>query len=174
MIMKKAQQGFTFIELIVTLAVVSILAMVAIPNFTSMIRDNRMVAQINSFVSSLNIGRSEAVRRGVTVTVCRSTNGTACVNSGNWNQGWLVFTDPDVDGVIDAGEEVIQVQEALTGNTLTGGNQISFNSRGFARFGANDFTGTFMLCAPNYSAGKGIVISVTGRPNKPPAALICP
>lgn len=50
--------GFTLIELIITLSVASILLAIAAPSFTGMIKDNRLITQINDFSASLNLGRS--------------------------------------------------------------------------------------------------------------------
>ena len=86
--------GFTLIELMVTLGVAAILLSVGIPGFNGLIRDNRLTTDYNQFVSALNTARSEAVKRGVGVTTCkRNTAGTDCNNAGNWEDGWIIFTD---------------------------------------------------------------------------------
>ena len=87
--MKKMSKGFTLIELMISVVVASILLTVAVPNFFSMIQNNRMSATANSLVSALNFARSEAVRRGGTVRVCNTTNATTCANGVDW-VGWGV------------------------------------------------------------------------------------
>ena len=86
--------GFTLIELMVTLSVSVILLGIAYPSFTDTIRNNRIITRNNDLIAALNIARSEAAKRGVVTTVC-STNSaqTACDDSGDWNRGWMVFTD---------------------------------------------------------------------------------
>ena len=66
----KRKHGFTLLELLVTLAVASILLSVGVPSFRGVIMDNRMVRDSNQFVASVNLARSAAVRfqRNATIT----------------------------------------------------------------------------------------------------------
>jgi len=84
--------GFTMIELMVTLAVAAILVTVAVPSFQTMIESNALTSQINLFIGSLNAARSEAVKRGKQVTLCKSVNGSSCAGAG-YEAGWIVFVD---------------------------------------------------------------------------------
>ena len=65
----KVCRGFTLIELMVTIAVVAILTTVAVPGFRDLIRNNRVTTQTNEVVSALNFARTEAIKRGRSVTV---------------------------------------------------------------------------------------------------------
>lgn len=168
------QRGFTLIELIVTLVVASILLTMAVPGFTALIKNNRMTAQVNGLVVSLNLARSEAVKRGVSVTVCkRNSAGDDCNNAGDWQDGWIVFIDDDMDadhsetnvdgdGDVDTGEEILRVMPALAGgNTLAfGNNRVTFDSRGFSV----GFNGSFRLCDDRGAEdASGLIVSNTGR-----------
>ena len=88
--------GFTLIELMVTLAVLAVLAGIAAPSFMAMIRDNRITTQANNLVGSIQLARSEAAKRGVQITI-RHNGATA----NNWDNGWIVFTDWDADGAFN-------------------------------------------------------------------------
>lgn len=120
--MKKIN-GFTLVELMVTLAVAAILMTVAIPSFQNTIRMNRLSTQTSHIMTALNIARSEAIRRGVSVSVCSSLNSTACrsaATAGNWSGGWIVFSDINGDGDVDVDDGVLKVWNALSGAaTLT-------------------------------------------------------
>lgn len=129
------------IELMVTLAVAIILLAVGMPLFTSVAANNRAVAETNALVTAMNLARSEAVRRGTTVALCTNANplpvnSPACVTgSPNWSNGWFVFADDDADGVVDTGETVIRMWEALApGSTVTatGNAWVAFDFAGAA------------------------------------------
>lgn len=78
--------GFTLIELMVTVAVLVIVMMIGVPSIVQLKRNNELVTATNSIVTALNMAKSEAVKRGVDVSV----------NSigGDWANGWTV----DIDG----------------------------------------------------------------------------
>lgn len=116
--MNRNNYGFTLIELIVTLAVVSIVLVTGIPALTQMTDNNRLVSQINSIAGSLALARSEAIKSATTVTVCVSTNGAACDGAAaeNWENGWLVFTDSNRDNAINGSSDtLVRIQDKLNG-----------------------------------------------------------
>lgn len=75
-------RGFTLLELIITLAIIAIMAAWGIPSFRELVANNRMVTAANSFVMTFQIARSEAITRGRNVTIQRA--------AGGWNKGWSV------------------------------------------------------------------------------------
>ncbi|HDQ41681.1 MAG TPA: prepilin-type N-terminal cleavage/methylation domain-containing protein [Desulfonatronum sp.] len=85
------ESGVSIIEVLIVVAIAAILVGIAIPAFNLFIGNTRTSTIANEFVSALNLARSEAMKRGTNVTVCRSTNGTACAASGDWGQGWMVY-----------------------------------------------------------------------------------
>ncbi|MEX1080640.1 MAG: GspH/FimT family pseudopilin, partial [Halofilum sp. (in: g-proteobacteria)] len=131
--MKRAH-GFTLIELMVTLAIVAIVATVAVPAWSDFVRANRLAATTNEFVTAVNYTRSEAVRRNTDVSLCPSTDQTSCVgNSTDWSVGWIAFVGDDpsspgtvlrswagVDGTLDAsGDQVIFEGEGTAAAAVT-------------------------------------------------------
>ena len=58
-------RGFTLFELMITVAVAGVILTVGVPNFVGFMANNRAVNDTNDFVTSLNLGRSEAIRRGL-------------------------------------------------------------------------------------------------------------
>lgn len=117
------QRGFTLLELITTVTVAAILMTVAVPSFFNTMRNSRAAANANELVTALSIARSEAIRRGARVTVCRSSNGTTCsLGAGaSWASGWLVFVDtigsdtaaPNAD---PGATNILRVWPAVSGN----------------------------------------------------------
>ncbi len=165
--------GFTLIELIVTLAVAAILITVAGPNFLTFIQNNRLTTQANDMVGSLQLARSEAVKRNASTTapvrICGSNNPTAalpsCHTGTSWKSGWVVFLDNGTTANdVDSNDTILQQHEGLSGgNTLNRSssppNLISFIGTGFPLS-----TVTLALCDNrNESWGKEIIISTTGH-----------
>ena len=144
----KNNHGFTLIELLVTVAVLSILLLVGVPEYRRMTENNRQVAAINTMVGDLNLARTEAVKRGRTVTLCGSTDDASC-DTTNWESGWLVFVDANGDRVVDAGDILISRSTGLpTGLTLRG---IKFANADFIQYQPSggmvgDDDGTFVVC----------------------------
>jgi type IV fimbrial biogenesis protein FimT len=99
------QKGFTLVELLITMVVVSILLATAIPSFMQFIKNNRVTGQANSFVVSTHMARNEAVKRGAGTTLCAANaDMSGCSNDPNdWSTGWIVFSDLNRDGVLDSG-----------------------------------------------------------------------
>lgn len=137
--MQGQQTGVTLIELMVTLAVVVILATLATPSVKEMLDNNRLAALNNQIVSSLNYARSEAIKRNYPVTMCvRDGDGTGCADGGGFENGWIVFVDCNGDSTVDhtgcdfgagstnAAEPVLQdVAPDVNGITVTGSSSVS-------------------------------------------------
>jgi type IV fimbrial biogenesis protein FimT len=127
--MKRHRHGYTLIELMIAITLLSILVGLAVPTFREFTRNNSMVAAQNDLVTALNMARSEALRRNRAVSVCASADGTSCGDETNWNTGWIAFTDGSTPGVIDGTD--VSLQTWQTANT-----NVSFNSGGssFAQY----------------------------------------
>ena len=94
--------GFTLMELMVTLAVVGILISMAVPSFVNMVRDNRDIANTNQLSGVFRWARTEAIKQGNTITLCASTNQISCAAQTSWADGWIVFIDQNGDGAFDS------------------------------------------------------------------------
>jgi type IV fimbrial biogenesis protein FimT len=135
--------GFTMVELMMTIAIGSIVLMLAVPSFRYVTNSNRIAAEINGLLGDLQFARAEAIKEGRTVTVCVSSNGSNCLNPNPaaWQNGWIVFSDPAATGVPAVGS-VLRVQKPFSGtdtftaspNTLT---SVTFNREGYAAGTAN-------------------------------------
>lgn len=114
----RSQRGFTLVELMVTLAVAAILATLAVPAMQNFIAARTVQAQADELASALRLARSEALKRGVEVSVCaaKATDASACAGSSAWINGWVVFADRDHDGTVDKDDDtVIRVQSKAGG-----------------------------------------------------------
>lgn len=109
-------------ELLVTMLIAAVMVSLAVPGVTTVIKDNRAATQVNEFITAIHLARSEAIKRGQRVTLCKSSSGTACTLSDGWEKGWIVFADADADAVFDPGEELIRVHGELSGSTTLNGS----------------------------------------------------
>jgi type IV fimbrial biogenesis protein FimT len=97
--------GFTLIELMVTISIAAILAMLAAPSFKDFVIRNRSAALTNEFVGSTLRARTEAVSRNMCMSMCRSTNASgaapSCAGQGtSWEGGWIIFRNPGCDPTV--------------------------------------------------------------------------
>lgn len=161
----KSFTGLTLIELLVTIAIAAILLGVAIPNFQSFFINNRLVTSANDFVAALNTARSEAIRRGVSISLVKNS-----ATGGDWGSaGWSLFVDSDSDGTLDAGETVLKVGEALPSPLTLYANNNFTNFIRFKSTGETTNNGTFVFCYGGVlqeggeSRSRAIIVNSIGR-----------
>lgn len=175
----KKLKGFTLIELMVTVLIGVILLTIAAPSFMSTIERNRVTTQTNEFVTTFNLARLEAIKRGSPVSVCVSTDGASCAATGNWAGGWMIFSDRNGNGVVDgtncgpaaADDCVLRVWGALSNTNVDILNQIvTYNPDGRQTGVAFTLGIQSAHCTGNQRSQ--IVINVTGRPEATEEACI--
>lgn len=157
-------RGFTLLELLVALAVAAILATLAVPSFGSLRRAAALATTTNELLAALHFARSSAVRRGVPVTLCLSSDGHACLASAQGLAGgWLVFEQPEAKVSDDASPpESILRSFRLPESLFLQGTRPAVTFWPFTRAGT---TSTFALCDPHAEGrGRAIIVSQTGRP----------
>ena len=160
------QQAFTLVELMVTLAVLGISLMIAVPSFLSFSRSNRTVSETNSLVGALNYARSEATTLRSTISVCTSSDGLTCGAGIGWRSGWIVFVNSDNDSPaqVDAGESILRVYGPTSpANTINASaaltDFITYNASGFS-----NAQGQFVLCDDSGTqSARALTVNRTGR-----------
>lgn len=171
------QTGFTLFELLITLAVATILFGVAVPSFTSMTKSNRITTTVNDLVYALNIARSEAMKSNSAAT-CISTDLATCTVGGTWASGWIVFADLNANCSVDAGENLIKVFEPISNASTT---IVTTPAKRCVRYGSNGFISppgdaplAFKFCddRTGVKIGRTVSLIVTGRPTT--TATDCP
>lgn len=132
------QEGFTLIELMITLLIAAVLVGIAVPSFQTFIKRNQADTLQSRVASAVATARTEAASRNTFVSMCASDDGQAC--GGSWNNGWVVYENPNKNTARDANEVAIEVFdhsgdsvfEFLEGqNTNNKLSQITFNQQGF-------------------------------------------
>lgn len=173
----KRQKGFTLVELLITIVVISILLATAVPSFMQAIKNNRVTGQANSFVVSTQMARNEAVKRGAGTTICAANaDMDACSGSNDWSTGWIIFSDLNRDGAINtntgtatSGTTCLETEDCLLGTidgpekiTLTAGNSdIRFLPTGQTANGPVTFTLKADDC--EHSQERNIIITLQGH-----------
>jgi len=140
-------------ELLMVVAVVGILASLAAPSFSELIKSQRIKSMATDINSSLSRARSEAVKRNKNVTISPTT-------AGSWQSGWQI-ADPD-----NAGSN-IETHGAFAGLTATGPDSVTYRSSG--RIQGTDAP-AFNISAAGTTAQRCVSVDLSGRPYMKAAA----
>lgn len=158
-------RGYSLTSLSMAMAVAGTLAATAVPAMQDLVLDQRLVTHVNQLFGDLQLARSEAIRRGTQVTLCKSSDGAACSSTSDWQDGWIVFTDENGNEAVDSGETIIRVQQSLEGSI-----SMSFSAFGSSRYiayfssGESEKNGTFTLCDTRGATyARGVIVSYYGR-----------
>lgn len=161
-------EGLTLIELMIVIAIISILAAMAAPSFNSILRRHQVSAETDVLFALIHLARTEAIKRNSVVTICKSNDADQC--GGTWTDGWIVFQDNDKDGSRDIGDTLIASGSIGKGYLL---KWTAFGSNNYIRFTPRTLTlaqnGTFRLCPydGDIHFARAVVISKTARVRLP-------
>ncbi len=115
-------RGFTLIELLVVISIIGILTAIAMPSLTKFIQTATINSSVNVFLSDFRYARSEAIRLGGGVVMCRSDSPeismAVCSTSSasgveNWASGWIIFHDLGINsdsGDRDANDQILRIK----------------------------------------------------------------
>ncbi len=167
---RHGMRGVTMIELLVTLSISAILLALAVPSFQGFMNSNRVLTMSNDLVSALNLARSEAIKRGTRITICKCADPNAttpvCSTAAAWQNGWLVFTDGGTAGTVDGSDTRLRVGQAAGGSGSIGGdsnfsNYVSYLPSGASLGNGGSGSGTLSICVAGLL--RSIAVSATGR-----------
>ena len=160
------QRAMTVLELLITLAIISVLTTIAVPAWRNSLSYGRRAAALNDLRSSLAFARSSAIVRGSTVALCTSRDHRHC-DHGDWDEGWIVYVDRNDNYKRDAGESVLRIHHGLDAGGRLSGNRLIAHHVGFMRtglmHGVHNGTITYRSMPPKPRLRRCLVVSRSGR-----------
>ena len=174
-----SHRGVTLVGLLTALALAALLLRFALPAYEDWIASVRVMQEAQPLAASLNLARSEAIKRGVRVNLCKSANGVQCTPGSLWHGGWIMHADADASGQLEAASDLIRARESVEPGVTVSANRpladyVSYTAFGHARLlnGALQI-GTLTVCGHNQKA-VNVVLSAGGRARIAKTAMICP
>jgi type IV fimbrial biogenesis protein FimT len=157
-------RGFSLFELMFTLAIAVIIAFAGVPAMGRLVLDARLTADVNAFVTSIQLARSESAKRGASVVVCKTADGRTCGGKAvHYDAGWIVFVDEDGDDPpeLDGSESVLWSYQPASEATIRS-NRSRYVFNPYYRRSTN---GTVTFCdRRGIAAARAVIVSYTGRP----------
>jgi len=160
--MKTKQLGFTVMEGVITLCLVTIVASIGVPTLRTLLVNNRLSVVTNELVSSLYAARQSALNANEDAVVCPLRDAEHCGASGDWFRGWLVFADRNSNGVRDNAEQIIQVVQRSEPIRISASRKLPIVYRADGMTEGSNTTVT--VCdTRDGSRARKVVVSNTGR-----------
>ncbi|ANF82416.1 fimbrial biogenesis protein FimT [Acinetobacter sp. NCu2D-2] len=163
-------RAFTFVELMVTLAVLAIVVSIALPHFHEYLAKLEAQTTHKKIISALNYARSQAALHRQNIVICPSSNFIQC-EPNKWQQGYLIFIDQNKNRRIDDNEILIHKENlALKYANLEWRGALSIPSVTYQAMTAMPIgsNGSFYYCPFNGQENKKIILSKMGHTRSEP------
>jgi type IV fimbrial biogenesis protein FimT len=164
-------RGVTLIDLLITIAIVSITAGLSLPSLTQTLAESRAQMYMKSLSRVIMYTRTYAITQGHAVTICPLKN-SKC--DTDWSKGISVFTDPNMDRRKSKNERIVKILDDPGKNDF-----LTYPRRGitFRPDGSiNGYqSGTFRYCPLQKTSqfSKGLVVNQNGRPRYRSKGITC-
>lgn len=153
--------GFTLVELMAALALMAVIVAFAAPSFASMARRHRVDALKDSFIGSIQLARTEAIRLGEPVILRRMEPCPEATSNGDWRCGWRMFADTNGNQKFDDTEPLLLTSQTPAGTVLRKAGAVNVGAVAIDRFGQVTQAGTRLEIYPegnDFSATDGVLI----------------
>ncbi|MDN2662754.1 GspH/FimT family pseudopilin [Psychromonas sp. 14N.309.X.WAT.B.A12] len=138
---KEHQQGFTLIEMLITIAVAAILLSIVVPSFNSIIESSKERTTRDSLVSAIYSAKQQAQSERVNVYLCSSNDGESCADTTDWGSDWLIYQDDDSSGDLDEDDTIIANISSKTDAITSEIKEVKFTPTG------HSLANTFKICS---------------------------
>jgi type IV fimbrial biogenesis protein FimT len=155
--------GLTLPELLLTLMILAVLSVAAVPAFTDLVLNQRMTARVNRLIHGVHLAKRAAHQFTTDVVLCKSPDGLQCDHAAPWQAGWIVFVNDgrELPPRVDPGERVLDAGAAFESGAIRA-NRTHFV---FHPFETRSTNGTLVFCDRRGAQhARAVVVSYTGRP----------
>lgn len=166
---RKSHTGLTVVEFLIGFTVIAVIALVTAPSLSGLLQGRQVGNAASELARGLSLAKTEADKRHSTVRVCPSSDGLSCRQDGDWNRGWLVFSDGNGDGspqeferirAYDPPNEKIRIKSS---GAIT--DVLAFTVAGLVK-NNNSEKGEFIIChVDSRSKSKKILVDSEGWVN---------
>jgi len=154
----QATRAFSLLELLVAISITGIIITLAVPSFTSLIKQSTVESKANIIFDIFQLSRRMAISQGKYITICPSANGNQCSNK--WQDGLMAFFDKDVDRTRSVSEEIITLQPTTASATLHGNRKyFTYGPLGTLKGGM----GSLIVCSGDTGISSRLLVSQMGR-----------
>jgi len=156
--------GFTIVELMISIAVLGIIIAIAMPSLTTFIVGMRVDNEISQLHRLILTARNTAISMEQNVTLCPLNSSNTC--STNWDEELSVFIDLNNNNKYESAsnEQLIKVKQAANIDdtlTYTGFSRITFAPTGQLSSALNSM---FRYCPNGYAdLSRAVVVTRSGR-----------
>lgn len=171
--MMSFQKGLTLIELIITLSIIALLALITIPSFSSLIQNYRFKSALLQLENDLRFAKFTATQKRARIAMCISLDHLACITepSNAWQQGWMIFIDDD-NNFMPKPQNILRYRLPLhpsitihSSQNIQHGIQFNAGKKYGKSLGTNLTTGNFIICDTQKNARK-FILNIYGRLRK--------
>lgn len=165
---RESARGLSAVDFLIGIAVLGLIILLTVPGSSALFQRQNLNDTLGDLASSLTLAQSEAEKRHGTVRLCPSSDGTTCDENGDWDNGWLVYSDGNGDRIPQSIERIRAYERPAKKIHIIASGALA-DSPAFTIAGLTSAhqlqTGEFEVCsiASNSGARRKIVVNLDGE-----------